>query len=217
MAAAIRRGLRFEGLSSTSPATASRRCGRWAPTDYDAVVLDVMMPGLDGFETCRRLRARGHLGAGADAHRARRGRGPRARPGRGRRRLPDQAVLARRADGAPARAGAPRPGRAPHGARGRRPAPRSSHPRGRGAGRREIELSAARVRAARDVHAPPRPGVHARRSCSSRPGISATSSARTSSRSTSATCARRSTGRSGCSSIETVRGAGYRLRKDGGQ
>jgi two-component system, OmpR family, response regulator len=27
--------------------------------EYDAVVLDVMLPGLDGFETCRRLRADG--------------------------------------------------------------------------------------------------------------------------------------------------------------
>ena len=26
-------------------------------TDYDAVVLDVMLPGIDGFEVCRRLRA----------------------------------------------------------------------------------------------------------------------------------------------------------------
>jgi two-component system OmpR family response regulator len=28
-------------------------------TDYGAIVLDVMLPGIDGFETCRRLRADG--------------------------------------------------------------------------------------------------------------------------------------------------------------
>ena len=27
--------------------------------EYDAVVLDVMLPDLDGFETCRRLRDEG--------------------------------------------------------------------------------------------------------------------------------------------------------------
>ena len=29
------------------------------PTDYEAIVLDVAMPGLDGFETCGRPRADG--------------------------------------------------------------------------------------------------------------------------------------------------------------
>ncbi len=28
-------------------------------TEYDAIVLDVMLPGIDGFETCRRLRQEG--------------------------------------------------------------------------------------------------------------------------------------------------------------
>ena len=30
-----------------------------ASTTYDAIVLDVMLPGIDGFETCRRLREQG--------------------------------------------------------------------------------------------------------------------------------------------------------------
>jgi two-component system OmpR family response regulator len=30
-----------------------------AATTYDAIVLDVMLPGIDGFETCRRLRSDG--------------------------------------------------------------------------------------------------------------------------------------------------------------
>ena len=28
-------------------------------TEYDAIVLDVMLPGIDGFETCKRLRSDG--------------------------------------------------------------------------------------------------------------------------------------------------------------
>ena len=32
---------------------ARRRCGRLEDRGYDAIVLDVMLPGLDGFEVCR--------------------------------------------------------------------------------------------------------------------------------------------------------------------
>ena len=59
MAAAIRRGLRFEGLVVDLAAGGEEALRRVRATDYDAIVLDVMMPGLDGFETCRRLRADG--------------------------------------------------------------------------------------------------------------------------------------------------------------
>ncbi len=56
MAAAIRRGLRFEGLVVDLAGGGEQALRMVAATDYDAIVLDVMMPGLDGFETCRRLR-----------------------------------------------------------------------------------------------------------------------------------------------------------------
>ena len=59
MAAAIRRGLRYEGLGVDVASDGEQALRTLAATDYDAVVLDVMLPGLDGFETCRRLRADG--------------------------------------------------------------------------------------------------------------------------------------------------------------
>ena len=59
MAAAIRRGLRFEGLVADIAADGEQALHTLATTDYDAVVLDVMLPGLDGFATCRRMRAEG--------------------------------------------------------------------------------------------------------------------------------------------------------------
>ena len=57
MAAAIRRGLRYEGLvvDVAGDGEAALRDAR--SVEYDAVVLDVMLPGIDGFETCRRMRA----------------------------------------------------------------------------------------------------------------------------------------------------------------
>src|ERR687887_186281 len=59
MAALIRRGLGEEGLVVD---VADRgEDGLWmaGSTDYDALVLDVMLPGIDGFEACERLRADG--------------------------------------------------------------------------------------------------------------------------------------------------------------
>ena len=59
MAAAIRRGLRFEGLVVDLASGGEEALRMVRATDYDAVVLDVMMPELDGFETVRRKRAGG--------------------------------------------------------------------------------------------------------------------------------------------------------------
>jgi two-component system, OmpR family, response regulator len=54
------------------------------------MVLDVMLPDFDGFETCRRLHSDGVWVP--IINRARRDRGSGARPRRGRRRLPGQAL-----------------------------------------------------------------------------------------------------------------------------
>jgi len=51
--------VRFEGLVADVARDGEEALRRAAATDYDAIVLDVMMPGVDGFETCRRLRADG--------------------------------------------------------------------------------------------------------------------------------------------------------------
>src|SRR3954470_12767420 len=60
MAAAIRRGLRFEGLVVDVAGGGEEALRKAGATDYDALVLDVLLPDLDGFETCRRLRAGGN-------------------------------------------------------------------------------------------------------------------------------------------------------------
>jgi two-component system OmpR family response regulator len=60
MAAAIRRGLRFEGLVVDVAAGGEEALLKAAATDYDALILDILLPDLDGFETCRRLRAKGN-------------------------------------------------------------------------------------------------------------------------------------------------------------
>ncbi|HET9104028.1 MAG TPA: response regulator transcription factor [Solirubrobacteraceae bacterium] len=57
LAALIRRGMREEGLAADVAVTGEDALWMAASTAYEVVVLDVMLPGIDGFETCRRLRA----------------------------------------------------------------------------------------------------------------------------------------------------------------
>jgi two-component system OmpR family response regulator len=56
MAALIRRGLRADGMSADVATKGEDALWMAGSTDYDAIVLDVMLPGIDGFEVCRRLR-----------------------------------------------------------------------------------------------------------------------------------------------------------------
>jgi two-component system, OmpR family, response regulator len=56
MAGLIRRGLREEGMAVDVTERGEDALWMAGATDYDAIVLDVMLPGIDGFETCRRLR-----------------------------------------------------------------------------------------------------------------------------------------------------------------
>src|SRR3954452_1481397 len=58
MAAAIARGLRYEGLVVDLAADGHEALAKLGAIEYEAVVLDVMLPGMDGVETCRRLRER---------------------------------------------------------------------------------------------------------------------------------------------------------------
>jgi two-component system KDP operon response regulator KdpE len=56
LASVIRRGLRAEGLAADVAARGEDAIWMAGATDYDAVVLDVMLPGMDGFEVCAKLR-----------------------------------------------------------------------------------------------------------------------------------------------------------------
>jgi two-component system OmpR family response regulator len=59
MAAAIRRGMQAEGIAADVATRGEDAIWMVAASEFDAVVLDVMLPGIDGFETCRRLREDG--------------------------------------------------------------------------------------------------------------------------------------------------------------
>ena len=59
MAGLIRRGLRQEGMSADLAGKGEDALWMAGSTEYDAIVLDLMLPGIDGFEVCRRLRGDG--------------------------------------------------------------------------------------------------------------------------------------------------------------
>ncbi len=59
MAALLARGLREEGHAADVAERGEEALWMAQGVPYDAIVLDVMLPGLDGFATCRRLRADG--------------------------------------------------------------------------------------------------------------------------------------------------------------
>jgi len=59
MAGLIRRGLTKEGMSADVAIKGEDALWMGEATEYDAIILDVMLPGIDGFEVCRRLRASG--------------------------------------------------------------------------------------------------------------------------------------------------------------
>lgn len=56
MAALLARGLRTEGYAVDLAENGISALTRGTDQDYDLAVLDVMLPGMSGFELCRRLR-----------------------------------------------------------------------------------------------------------------------------------------------------------------
>src|ERR1035441_9962174 len=59
LASLIRRGLREEGLLADVAIKGEDALWMAGSSEYDVIVLDVMLPGIDGLETCGRLRADG--------------------------------------------------------------------------------------------------------------------------------------------------------------
>ncbi|MBA3330634.1 MAG: response regulator [Actinobacteria bacterium] len=61
LAGLLRRGLVEESHAADVAGSGEDALWMARAIDYDAIVLDLMLPGIDGFEICRRLRAGGVL------------------------------------------------------------------------------------------------------------------------------------------------------------
>ena len=163
--------------------------------EYDVIVLDLMLPGINGYKVCQALRDGEELDPDPDAHRQGRRVGPGGGAGHRSRRLPDQAVLVPGAGRATACRGPSWRPRAADPARGRGPATGPGGPAGlaRG-GRAGADLPGVLRcwRSSRATRATSCPSARSSTPC----GTWTSRGTRTSSRSTSATSATRSTGRS---------------------
>ncbi len=59
LAVLLRRGFQGEGYAVDLADAGDEGLWRASETDYDGVILDVMLPAMDGIEVCRRLRSAG--------------------------------------------------------------------------------------------------------------------------------------------------------------
>ncbi|MBI5106553.1 MAG: response regulator transcription factor [Solirubrobacterales bacterium] len=59
MASLIRRGLKADGMAADVAIKGEDALWMAGSTEYDVIVLDVMLPGMDGFQVCKRLREDG--------------------------------------------------------------------------------------------------------------------------------------------------------------
>ena len=144
-----RRACASRPTPSTSSATAKRAVYQAAITEYDAIVLDVVLPLQDGLAVCRAHSTGRVGGSGADADRARRGGGAHRRAWTAARTTISRSLRFRRAAGAPPRHHSPRPAAA-NALDSSRRSPRTGHARPpRAPSRRAADADRAGVRAAR--------------------------------------------------------------------
>src|SRR5256885_2198994 len=59
MAALIRRGMRAEGVNADVVGRGEDAVVQAGSSPYDAIVLDVMLPGMDGYDACKSMREQG--------------------------------------------------------------------------------------------------------------------------------------------------------------
>src|SRR5581483_10393020 len=59
MASLLRRGLSMEGFAVDVATSGEDALVMAQSADYDAILLDVMLPGINGYDTCRELRTHG--------------------------------------------------------------------------------------------------------------------------------------------------------------
>jgi two-component system OmpR family response regulator len=59
LASTLTIGLRAEGFTVIAVATGADGLSQATGNDFDVVVLDIMLPGLNGYEVLRRMRSRG--------------------------------------------------------------------------------------------------------------------------------------------------------------